>query len=324
MPCTYCGNLRHTRSKCSLIEKDFNEYKLLSILVRKKFVDNLLDSGIKRNTVVKTYNREGGWGSSECKLVSLGNLDILSCYEKIGRSLMSVVLSSRLVIEVDDDNPKLISRKQCNDYESNPRIVTEGDSDWSKDWIQTQLLDFSSFKATFKNKKRHPAFTRELYNCIANELTVKKETLVKTLSKTKQAYEEVELYETQDSGSVYVVTSTSISDDYKRPYSSSDVKTATSYEDAVALASYMYLDRAIEYDAFSYQKDLLLRFKEEVVGSSSGSLADRIYDFFTRNEEMFVGEYVPCTFSLHITDNTTSTVNLRSLVSMISNITKES
>ena len=323
MPCTYCGNLRHTRSKCGLIEKDFDEYKVLSTLVRQEFVDDLLDSGIKRNTVVKTYNRKGGWGSSESKLVSLGDLDIFSCYEKIGRSLTSVVLSSRLVIEVDDEDPRLISRKHCNDYESNPRIVTEGDSDWSEDWVNSQLLDLSGFKARFKNKKRHPAFTKELYNCIAKKLTAREEVPATTVSKTKAAHKEAEPYRTEDSGSVYVVTSTSISDDYKRPYSTSEVKTAISYEDAVALASYMYLDRAIEYESFNYEEGLMLRFKEEVVESDIGSVADRVYDFFTRNEDMFRGEYVPCTFSLHITDNATSTINVKSLVSMMNDITKE-
>jgi hypothetical protein len=323
MPCTYCGNLRHTRSKCNLIEKDFNEYSSLSILVRQKFVNDLLGSGIKRNTVVKTYNREGGWGTSECKLVSLGGLDLLSCYQKSGRSLMSVAFNSILVIEVDDNDPRPISRKHCNDYESNPRIVKEGDEDWSQEWVEAQLLDFSEFKTRFKSKKRHHAFTGELYNCIAKELTKKKQVASETIENVK-AQVRKEPCETQDSGSIYVVTSTSTSDDYKRPYSSSQVRTTVTYEEARSIASYMYLEHVLEYDTFGYEKDLMLDFKEQVTDSDVGSVADRVYDFFTENEHIFRGEYVPSTFSLSITDNTTSTVSTTSLIQMMNETTEES
>ena len=174
MPCTYCGSNKHTRAKCDKFKKDFRAYEKVSILAREKYINTLLEKDINPGALVRTYNRTNNFMQkfSESKVVSLSNLDIFSHYKKIGRSIGSIYIESQELIELDDDNEKPVSVKHC--YE----VVEKSSSEWDTtgSWTQTQLLDFDEFKAMFKGKKRHPAFTGELFNCIVKELTTKKQT----------------------------------------------------------------------------------------------------------------------------------------------------
>jgi hypothetical protein len=115
---------------------------------------------------------------SESRVVSLGSLDIFSHYKKIGRSITGIYIESQELIELDDDNEKPVSVKHC--YE----VVEKSSSEWDTtgSWTQTQFLDFDEFKSMFKGKKRHPAFTGELFNCIAKELTTKKQTTAEIIA----------------------------------------------------------------------------------------------------------------------------------------------
>ena len=320
MPCTYCGSLRHTRSKCGLIEEDFKTYQNLSVLLRKKFINELLGAGMGRGAVVQTYNRDGGAiGFSQRKIIALGDLDILSCYEKIGRSLMSVVLSSRLVIEVEDDDERLVSQKHCY------KVIEESKEGWSQEWVDTHLLDFDGFKARIKSKKRHPAFTRELYSCMAKELTEKKKTTAEIIEEMEKEMENenTTTVGVVDNGSVYVVTSTSTSDDYKRVYSNTETQTALTFDDAKAIAAHMFLERVQDYDMFDYNEETLTAFKEEVANTDATEIADKVYDFFTANDDLFQGEFVPCTFTVDIEDKTATKVATTSLMGIVNELTEE-
>tara|TARA_A200000159_G_C7334579_1_gene344517 strand:+ start:862 stop:2172 length:1311 start_codon:yes stop_codon:yes gene_type:complete len=180
MPCTYCGSNKHTRAKCDKFEKDFKTYEKVSIFAREKYINTLLEKGINPGALVRTYNRTNNFMQkfSESKVVSLGNLDVFSHYAKIGRSIGSIYIESQELIELDDDNEKLVSVKHC--YE----VVEKSNSEWDTtgSWTQTQLLGFDEFKTMFKGKKRHPAFTGELFNCIVKELTTKKQTTAEVIA----------------------------------------------------------------------------------------------------------------------------------------------
>ena len=180
MPCTYCGSNEHTRSKCDNFEKDFKTYEKVSVQARGKYINTLLEKGINPGALVRTYNRTNNFMQkfSESKVVSLGSLDVFSHYKKIGRSIGSIYIESQELIELDDDNEKPVSVKHC--YE----VVETSTSEWDTtgSWTQTQLLDFDEFKTMFKGKKRHPAFTGELFNCIVKELTTKKQTTAEIIA----------------------------------------------------------------------------------------------------------------------------------------------
>jgi len=180
MPCTYCGSNKHTRAKCDKFEKDFKTYEKVSVLAREKYINTLLEKGINPGALVRTYNRTNNFMQkfSESKVVSLSNLDIFSHYKKIGRSIGSIYIESQELIELDDDNEKPVSIKHC--YE----VVEKSNSEWDTtgSWTQTQLLGFDEFKTMFKGKKRHPAFTGELFNCIVKELTTKKQTTAEVIA----------------------------------------------------------------------------------------------------------------------------------------------
>jgi hypothetical protein len=180
MPCTYCSNNKHTRAKCDKFEKDFKTYEKVSVLSREKYINTLLEKGINPGALVRTYNRTNNFMQkfSESKVVSLGSLDVFSHYKKIGRSIGSIYIESQELIELDDDNEKPVSVKHC--YE----VVETSTSEWDTtgSWTQTQLLDFDEFKSMFKGKKRHPAFTGELFNCIVKELTTKKQTTAEIIA----------------------------------------------------------------------------------------------------------------------------------------------
>ena len=171
MPCTYSGSNEHTRAKCDNFEKDFKTYEKVSILAREKYINTLLEKGINPGARVRTYNRTNNFmqKSSESQVSSLRSLDVFSHYKKIGRSIVGVYIISQELIELDDANEKPVSVKHC--YE----VVEGSTSEWDTtgSWVQTQLLGFDEFKAMFKGKKRHPAFTRKLPNCIVKELVAK-------------------------------------------------------------------------------------------------------------------------------------------------------
>ena len=190
MPCTYCSSNRHTRGKCDKIEKDFKTYEKVSILAREKYINTLLEKGIRPGAVVRTYNRGKNFMNkfSETKVVNLGKLDILSHYKKIGRSITGIYIESQNLIELADDNEDRVSVKHC--YE----IVEPSSEEWDTtgNWAQTQLLGFDEFKATTKGKKRHPAFTGEIYTCIVKKLTIKEETLEEIVARVNVEAEKKE------------------------------------------------------------------------------------------------------------------------------------
>ena len=180
MPCTYFSSNKHTRAKCDKLEKDFKTYEKVSVLAREKYINTLLEKDINPGALVRTYNRTNNFMQkfSESKVVSLSSLDIFSHYKKIGRSITDIYIESQELIELDDDNEKPVSVKHC--YE----VVEKSSSEWDTtgSWTRAQLLDFNEFKVMFKGKKRHPAFTGELFNCIVKELTTKKQTTAEVIA----------------------------------------------------------------------------------------------------------------------------------------------
>lgn len=325
MPCTYCGSNKHTRGKCDKIEKDFKTYEKVSILAREKYINTLLEKGIRPGSIVKTHNRTKNFmqKSSETEVVSLGRMDVLSHYNKIGRSISGIYIESQNLIELADDNDDMVSIKHCHE------VVELSSTEWDAtgEWTQTQLLDFGEFKALFKGKKRHPAFTGELYTCIVKELTEKKETTEEIAARVAAEIErkEATLAEREDAlevegESVYVITATSTCDDYKRPYTDSESYTASNWESAVAIAAKMYLERAQDYDLFAYDSEGREGFRN-AVASSDQVLAELVYDHFYENEEsLFAGEYVPQTFQVTIQNQATSTVSESSLDRLVSGL----
>ena len=100
---------------------------------------------------------------------------------------------------------------------------------------------------------------------------------------------------------IFIVTATSTDDDYKRPYSHSETKMATSRKDAVARAAEFYLEEALNTDKFEWHDST--KFKSivsEYAGNLEG-LTEAIYTYFDHDEDqMFVGEFVPNTFYVTI------------------------
>ena len=103
--------------------------------------------------------------------------------------------------------------------------------------------------------------------------------------------------------SIYIVTATSTSDDYKRVYSSSTTKMATSYEDAVACAVEFYLEEVSDCEKFEYHDATAFN---EIVDANRGdfrNLMTGLFEYFESDRAgMFDGEYVPTTFQVTISD----------------------
>jgi len=103
--------------------------------------------------------------------------------------------------------------------------------------------------------------------------------------------------------SIYIVTATSTSDDYKRVYSSSATKMASSYEDAVACAVEFYLEEVSDCEKFDWHDATAFN---EIVDANRGdfrNLMTGLFEYFESDPEgMFDGEYVPTTFQVSIGD----------------------
>jgi hypothetical protein len=257
---------------------------------------------------------------SESEVVSLGPVDVFSHYKKIGRTPSAIYIVAEKTIVLSDENDDLVSVKHC--YE----IVEPSEEQWDSEgaWVNTQLIDFADFKALIKGKKRHPAFTGELYNCIVKEMTTKKETLDEIVARVNadmeaKASSDGPGGELEESSPVYVVTSTSTSDDYKRPYTSTETKTALTQEDASAVAAYMYLERVQEYGLLDYDEVTLKELKSITSGADL-LVPDKVCDFFETNDQLFQGEYVPTTFSVSVESRTSTTVGVEAIKNILNEL----
>lgn len=319
MPCTYCGSRKHTRGKCDKIEKDYETYEKVSVLSRKKLIETLTEKGILPGATVRTYNRTENFMNkfSNSEVVSLGPVDVFSHYTKTGRSPRSTYIEAERTIALSDDNEDLVSVKNC--YE----IVQASPEEWETEsaWVNTQLLAFAEFKAMFKGKKRHPAFTGELYTCIVKEMTTKEETFEELVARVSADTEEEDSSEglggeLEESSPVYVVTSIATSDDYKRPYTSTETKTALTQEDAAAVAAYMYLERVQEYGLLD-SDEVTLKELKSITSGADLLVPDKVCDFFETNDRLFQGEYVPLTFSISVESRTSTTIGVEAIKSML-------
>ena len=302
MPCTYCSNPKHTRKECEEINNDFQTYLNVSIGVREDYVRELTKKGIVPGAVVRTYNRTDKFMNkfSEVAVAGLGNVDMFDCYTKVGRDIRPVSTPSRESIILDDDDERMVHPLQC--YE----IVQESEQDWTATWVTAPVLTEDEFKAMFKGKKRHIGFEKTLYNCAVTRYTDGAESIEAMIARLqKEAEEEKRKMSNVINGeSIYVVTATSTTDDYKRVHSSSETKTATSFETAQALAAQMYLEQAEDSDIFYFHKDLLQELSNAL--SDTNDVAATTYKFFDRHEEtLFEGEYVPMTFYINIEEQKT-------------------
>jgi len=103
--------------------------------------------------------------------------------------------------------------------------------------------------------------------------------------------------------SIYVITATSTSDDYKRVYSSSTTKMATSYEDAVACAVEFYLEEVSDCEKFEYHDATAFNAIVDANRGDFRNLMTGLFEYFESDPEgMFDGEYVPTTFQVFIGD----------------------
>lgn len=317
MPCTYCGNPKHTRKQCEEIDNDFQTYLNVSIGVRGDYVRELKRRGIVPNAVVRTYNRTKNFMNkfSEAAVAGLGNVDMFDCYTKVGRNTHPASMPTNLNIILDDDDERMVHPTYCY------RIVEESEQDWTATWVTTPVLTEDEFKAMFKGKKRHIGFEKTLYNCAVTRYTDGAESVEDMVARLQREAEEDRLKEESviKGESIYVVTATSTSDDYKRVYSSTESKTATSYSDAQSLAAQLYLERCDDWDTMEHYEELLKELADEV--ESSEDLGSTVYEFFSRNEdEIFEGEFVPTTFSVSISEQETEVGDDKKLKSIIDDI----
>ena len=302
MPCTYCSNPKHTRKECEEIDNDFQTYLNVSTLVREDYVRELTKKGIVPGAVVRTYNRTKNFmnTSSEVAVAGLGNVDMFDCYIKTGRQLSALKSPTKEHIILDDDDERMVTPNHC--YE----VVQESEQDWTATWVTTPVLAEEEFKAMFKGKKRHIGFEKTLYNCAVTRYTDGEETVEEMIARLNKEAEEEErkMSNVINGESIYVITGTSTTDDYKRVHSSSETKTATNFETAQALAAQMYLEQAEDWDTFYFHKDLLQELSSAV--SDTNDVAATTYKFFERHEgTLFEGEFVPTTFYVTIEEQQT-------------------
>jgi len=302
MPCTYCSNPKHTRKECEEIDNDFQTYLNVSTLVREDYVRELTKKGIVPGAVVRTYNRTKSFmnTSSEVAVAGLGNVDMFSCYSGPGKKAFANEIPTREHIVLDDDDERMVTPNHC--YE----VVQESEQDWTATWVTTPVLTEDEFKAMFKGKKRHIGFEASLFGCVVKKHTTHQESMEEIVARYQREAEEEEakMSNVINGESIYVVTGTSTTDDYKRVHSSSETKTATSFETAQALAAQMYLEQAEDWDTFYFHKDLLQELSNAV--SDTNDVAATTYKFFERHEgTLFEGEFVPTTFYVTIEEQQT-------------------
>ena len=310
MPCTYCGNPKHTRKQCEELSNDFQTYLKVSTLVREDYVESLTEKGIVPGAIVKTYNRTNNFmnKSSETPVKGIGNLDMFSCYSGPGKKAFANDSPTREHIVLDDDDERLVTPNHC--YE----IVQASDQEWETSFVTTQVLTEDEFKAMFKGKKRHIGFETSLFGCVVKKYTTHQETNEEMAARYKREDEErnAKVNDVINGESIYVVTGTSTTDDYKRVHSSSETKTATDFETAQALAAQMYLEQAEGWDTFYFHKDLLGKLSNAM--SDTSDAAATTYEFFSSHgETLFEGEYVPTTFYVTIEEQETEVANVSAL-----------
>ena len=120
---------------------------------------------------------------------------------------------------------------------------------------------------------------------------------------------------------IYAVIATETSDDYKRAHGSSEVKLARTYEDAVAIAAHMYLERVQDRDMFFSSEDLHTEFKKAVANTNATEIADKVYDFFQAKQyDIFVGDFVPFTFEVNIQERILTKVPSKTLMTMVKDL----
>ena len=320
MPCTYCGNPKHTRKQCEELSNDFQTYLKVSTLVREDYVERLTEKGIVPGAIVRTYNRTNNFmnKSSETPVKGIGNLDMFSCYSGPGKKAFANDSPTREHIILDDDDERLVTPNHC--YE----IVQASDQDWSTSFVTTQVLTEDEFKAMFKGKKRHIGFETSLFGCVVKKYTTHQETIEEMVARYNREAEEEKIKEerlgaTDDGAPIYVVTTVSTIDCYKRPHTTSTSRTAANIEDATALAAYLYLEESVGYDILERNEDLFEEFKSEM--SVTEDKTETCYRFFAENEHaLFEGEYVPKTFDLVIDEQQTTSVSRLEIEEMIKDI----
>ena len=312
MPCTYCGDPKHTRKNCPNIEKDFNTYLEVSAAVRADYIERLTDKGIVPGAVVKTYNRTKNFMKtySETPVEGLGDVDMFSCYSGPGKRDFAVASPTKEHIILADDDDRMVTIAHC--YE----IVEPSNNSWDPEWITKQLLSFDEFKTLFKGKKRHMGFEAEKIGCVVKKYTTEPRTIEDIIRDMNEEEEEVL---TETSGAVFVVTVTDHTDDYKRKHTYTRTLTASTEEDAVGLAAFSYLERVSDYEVFYHNEELYNEFKTAM--SDTGDPVNTAYKFFSANaDELFAGEYVPTTFEVSISSETTSKIPEAQLTGLVSEI----
>lgn len=316
MPCTYCGNPNHTRKQCEEINNDYQTYLKVSSLVREEYINRLTELGLVPGAVVRTYNRTKNFmnTSSEVAIEGLGDVDMFSCYSGAGKKGFAVESPTKEHIVLADEDDRMVTPNHC--YE----VIEPSDSKWNESWITTQLLDFESFKAMFKGKKRHIGFEATKFGCVVKKYTTHQETVDEMIARLNRESEEEESMlnqnEDQAGNPIYVITVTSTSDCYKRPHADTWAKTATSYEDAKAVAAQIYLEHVSDYETFEYEKDLFGEFQAAI--SDTDDIVTSVYDFFTENSDtLFQGEYVPCTFSVDLSEEATTTCSSEKITEIV-------
>ena len=310
MPCTYCGNPKHTRKQCEEFSNDFQTYLNVSTLVRQGYVESLTEKGIVPGAVVRTYNRTKNFmnTSSEVPVRSLGNVDMFSCYSGPGKKAFANETPTREHIILDDDDERLVTPNHC--YE----VVQASDQNWSTSWVTTPVLTEDEFKTMFKGKKRHIGFEASLFGCVVKKHTTHQESMEEIVARYQREAEEEEakMSNVINGESIYVVTGTSTTDDYKRVHSSSETKTATDFDTAQALAAQMYLEQAEDWDTFYFHKDLLAELSNSL--SDTTDAGATTYEFFSSHgETLFEGEFVPTTFYVTIEEQETEAANVSAL-----------
>ena len=122
--------------------------------------------------------------------------------------------------------------------------------------------------------------------------------------------------------SIFVITATRTTDDYKRPYTYSETEVATSHSDAVIRAVEFYLESLEGGSFFDWYNPSGFNEIIEEHRNNPQTLFSALYSYFkTDPEGMFIGDYVPATLSVTIREQEHIPLDTKPILSTIDEIT---
>ena len=122
--------------------------------------------------------------------------------------------------------------------------------------------------------------------------------------------------------SIFIVTATHTTDDYKYPHTYSETEVATSHSDAVIRAVEFYIESIEEGSLFDYCDPSGFNKVIEQHRNNPQTLFSALYSYFKSDPEgIFIGEYVPARLSVTIREQEHIPLDTKPILSTIDEIT---